>query len=337
MRTAIVAAIAVARRSQAQQPVPKDLVVTPAWLAAHLDQPNLVILHVGPAEAFDQKHIAGAHFVSESMRSRSSRSAPARVSTLEMPPADQLREGLESLGISDNSTIVVYYASEWFTPSTRLMFTLDYAGLGDRAHYLDGGLEAWMRDGHPVSTERRAPGAGHLSALKTRPLVVDANYVHSHLNAPRVAIVDARAPVFYDGIDAGHDRDGAQRRGHIAGAKSVPFTDDDRRSDNAQESRPARSDLRQGRRAARRHDRRLLPHRTAGDGRCSSPRGCSGIRLLSVRRLVRQIGRATRSTRSRIAGARKAVMSSRRREPQVVLESISHRCSDSGSCCSRRS
>jgi len=223
VRTAIVVAIA-ANPLNAQGPVPKDLVVTPAWLAAHLNQPNLVILHVGPAEAFDQKHIAGAHFVSLDAISVSEHSGKGLM--LEMPRADKLREGLESLGISDNSTIVVYNASEWFTPSTRLMFTLDYAGLGDRAHYLDGGLEAWLREGHPVTTEKTAPGAGHLSALRTRPIVVDAEYVHSHLADPHVAVVDARASVYYDGIDAGRDHDGsALRRGHIAGARSIPFTE----------------------------------------------------------------------------------------------------------------
>jgi len=221
-RMAIIAAVAgVPLRAQA--PARKDLVVTPAWLAAHLNQPNLVILHVGPAAAFDQRHIAGAHYVSNDAISISDRTAKGL--TLEMPPVEKLREALESLGISDNSTIVVYSASEWFTPSTRLMFTLDYAGLGDRAHYLDGGLEAWVRHGHPVSAEKTPPRTGHLSPLETRPLIVDAEYVRARLNAPHVAIVDARASVFYDGIDVGHDRDGAQRRGHISGARSIPFSE----------------------------------------------------------------------------------------------------------------
>ena len=39
---------------------------------------------------------------------------------------------IAGLGISDNSRIVVYYGKDWVTPSTRVVFTLDYAGLGSR-------------------------------------------------------------------------------------------------------------------------------------------------------------------------------------------------------------
>src|SRR5256885_4902241 len=43
-----------------------------------------------------------------------------------------LREHLQAVGISDRSRIVVYYGNDWVSPTTRVVFTLDYAGLGDR-------------------------------------------------------------------------------------------------------------------------------------------------------------------------------------------------------------
>ena len=49
--------------------------------------------------------------------------------TLEMLPADVLRERLAGLGISDTSRVVVYQSDDLWTPSTRVMLTLDYAGL----------------------------------------------------------------------------------------------------------------------------------------------------------------------------------------------------------------
>ena len=42
----------------------------------------------------------------------------------------------------------------------------------------------------------------------------------AHANAPGVRIVDGRAAVFYDGVEAG-----GPRKGHIPGARSVPFTE----------------------------------------------------------------------------------------------------------------
>ena len=38
--------------------------------------------------------------------------------------------------------MIVYYGNDWVTPSTRVIFTLDYAGLGNQSSLLDGGMQA---------------------------------------------------------------------------------------------------------------------------------------------------------------------------------------------------
>ncbi|MEO8505963.1 MAG: rhodanese-like domain-containing protein, partial [Acidobacteriota bacterium] len=124
---------------------------------------------------------------------------------------------------SDDSRIVVYYGQDWISPTTRVIFTLDYAGLGKVSSLLDGGMEAWVRDGHAVTEAVAAPKTGKLSALTLRPLVVDAKYVFEHLKTPHVAIVDGRSASFYDGVDTGQSHDQVHRTGHIAGAHNVPF------------------------------------------------------------------------------------------------------------------
>jgi len=140
---------------------------------------------------------------------------------LEMPTAEQLRSQLAKLGVSDNSRIIVYSADGLYTPTTRVAFTLDYAGLGNRTVVMDGGLEAWVREGRPVTDVSAPEQPGTLAALKLRSIVVDANYVHAHEKAAGISIVDARDAVFYDGQRA---RTGSGRPGHIPGAKSVPYT-----------------------------------------------------------------------------------------------------------------
>src|SRR5207244_2019702 len=112
----------------------ESLVVTPAWLAQHLKDPNLVLLHVGDKEGYDAGHIPGSRFVSMQDVSVSSHAENGLM--LEMPPAEELRKRLEGLGISDNSRVVVYYGKDWVSPSTRILFTLDYAGLGARSPLL---------------------------------------------------------------------------------------------------------------------------------------------------------------------------------------------------------
>jgi thiosulfate/3-mercaptopyruvate sulfurtransferase len=117
---------------------PRDkLVVSVAWVTAHLDDPNLVLLHVGDKEAYAAKHIPRARLVA--LADIAVSGPTGKGLTLEMPPEDELRRRLEALGISESSRIVVYYGQDWVSPATRVVFTLDYAGLGDRTALLDGG------------------------------------------------------------------------------------------------------------------------------------------------------------------------------------------------------
>ena len=200
----------------------ETLVVNSAWLAAQLEDPNLVLLHVGDRKEYEAKHIPGARFVSQQDVSVSDHTARTGL-ILEMPPADKLRAQLESLGISDDSRIVVYYGNDWVSPATRIIFTLDHAGLGNRTSLLEGGMHEWIRRGGTVTAEVPAARKGSLSALQIRPNVVDAEFVLAHLNKPGFKVIDGRAGVFYDGIETGGMRE-SDRTGHIAGAGSVPFS-----------------------------------------------------------------------------------------------------------------
>lgn len=201
----------------------ESLVISVAELARRLGEPDLVLLHVGDRAEYDRAHIPGARHVALADISVSDRSG--RGLALEMPPPDQLRARLASLGISDRSRIVVYYGQDWVSPATRVVFTLDYAGLGDRSALLDGGQQAWTRDGHPVTADVPPPRAGDLSPLRTRPIIVDAEFVRTHLQAPGFAVVDARTPAFYEGTNTGGSKERPHRAGHVAFARSVPFTE----------------------------------------------------------------------------------------------------------------
>jgi thiosulfate/3-mercaptopyruvate sulfurtransferase len=199
------------------------ILVSSTWLASHLKDPNLVLLHVGDREEYERAHIPGARFVNIDAISVSDHSGKGLM--LEMPAAEKLREGLASLGLSDNSRIVVYFAKDWVTPATRVMFTLDYAGLGSRSSLLDGGMNTWTRAGNQTTSDVTTSRAGTLSALKLNPIVVDAEFVRSHVGKPGYSVVDGRAASFYDGVQTGGSHDVKHKTGHVAGAKSIPFTE----------------------------------------------------------------------------------------------------------------
>ena len=161
-------------------------------------------------------HIPGARFADMDDVSVSEHTAEGLM--LEMPTAESLRERLQKLGISNDSRIVVYYGSDWVSPSTRIVFTLDYAGLGGQTSLLDGGMPAWVREGRKVTDRLPAPRTGTLSPLRIKPIVVNAAYVKQHIGTRGVSIVDGRDASFYDGVQRGSAHGGEQRAGHIASA-----------------------------------------------------------------------------------------------------------------------
>jgi thiosulfate/3-mercaptopyruvate sulfurtransferase len=213
--TYLIAAAAIASPRQ-------SLVVDAGWLKAHLADPDLVLLHVGDKKEYEAAHIPGARFVSQSDISISDHSGKGLM--LEMPAAEDLRHDLEALGISDKSRVVVYYGKDWVSPSTRVMFTLDYAGLGARSSLLDGGQDAWVRAGGAVTKDVPPAKTGSLAPLKLRPIVVDAATVKARLGTPGVAVVDGRDAAYYDGVESGGSHGTPHRTGHIRGAFSIPYT-----------------------------------------------------------------------------------------------------------------
>jgi thiosulfate/3-mercaptopyruvate sulfurtransferase len=207
--------------SAARAQAPRDqLVVSATWLQQHASDADLVLLHVGNKATYDAGHIPGARYVDYASTLTSNMNASGL--TLEMLPADVLHDRLVALGISDNSRVIVYQSDDMWTPSTRIMLTLDYAGLS-KVSWLDGGQKAWVAAGGRLTTDVAQVQPGKLGALKLRPVVVDAEFVQAHLNTPGYAIVDSRATAFYDGSRTGGRSPNEHKTGHIPGAVNVPF------------------------------------------------------------------------------------------------------------------
>ncbi|HET8773640.1 MAG TPA: sulfurtransferase [Thermoanaerobaculia bacterium] len=203
----------------------ESLVVDANWLAKHIHDPNLVLLHIGDKAEYEATHIAGARYVSLQDISRPTDMERGDLH-LEMPAPEELRERLQNLGISNDSRVIAYYGKDWVSPTTRVMLTLDYAGLGDRASLLDGGMPAWVAAGQPTTAEASAAKKGTLAPLKIKPaVIVTGDQVRAAMGKKGTVIIDGRSPAFYDGTDTGGMHDRPHKTGHIAGAASVPFTE----------------------------------------------------------------------------------------------------------------
>jgi len=193
------------------------LLVTTSWLADHLNDKNVVVLGVGKKEDYDKGHIPGSLFV-EYMDTHVMKSEAGL--TLELSPTDVIKDVFEKLGVSSDSRVILYPITDWISPTTRVLLTLDALGMGRQTALLDGGLPAWTSEGRKVSTEVRSVIRGKLEPCPQSDVITDLAYVSTNLHHAGVAIVDARDPQFYTGATVPRDR----RAGHIPGASNITYS-----------------------------------------------------------------------------------------------------------------
>mgnify|MGYP002633553659 CR=1 FL=1 len=198
----------------AQAPAP--VLVSSDWLAQHLNDPGLIVIHAARQKAdYDSAHVPGSRWLEWTDYTVST---PGGLST-QLPLVEQAKAALEEIGVTDNSRIVV--SGGPITVSGRLFYTLEYFGLAGRVSLLDGGMTAWKAGGH--ATESTAPAAAARGSVALSPTLArfaDAAWVNANATTPAVSILDARLPEFYSGASAGNQ----PRAGHIPGANNIPFS-----------------------------------------------------------------------------------------------------------------
>ncbi|HMV48186.1 MAG TPA: rhodanese-like domain-containing protein [Blastocatellia bacterium] len=131
-------AAALAQSKPSAPAVRAEMIVSTDWLAKHLSDKNIFVLHVArERKAYDDGHIPSARFIALGDL-LTTREGVAN----ELPPVEQLQKLFEAAGIGDEGRIVIYGENNGLA-AARAFFTLDYLGHGARAALLDGGLEKW--------------------------------------------------------------------------------------------------------------------------------------------------------------------------------------------------
>ena len=188
-------------------------VVTPAWLAAHLTDPDVVVIEVVDSADARRERIPGSREMSyvQMVVRRDGLST-------ELPPPDSLQRLFEGLGISDRTRVVAY--GEEAPMATRLLLTL--ASIGhDNAAYLDGGLVRWKREGRAISTSAApSPPRGSITVSARPDLVVTSTWLADRIGTAGIALIDTRTTGEYNGTG---NRSGMPSAGHLRGARQLEW------------------------------------------------------------------------------------------------------------------
>jgi thiosulfate/3-mercaptopyruvate sulfurtransferase len=190
-----------------------EFIVTPTWLAARLNDPTVIVLHLGHDD-YAAGHVPGARELdySQLVASRDGLGS-------ELPDANVLRERLEAFGISDNSTVVVY--AHEAPMATRALFSLAYIGI-EKIAYLDGGFERWRAEGQPVSREVPRVTRGRITRTIDTSILATHDILTARIGQPGTSFVDTRTDGEYNGTG---NRSGMPSAGHLAGAKQLEWQD----------------------------------------------------------------------------------------------------------------
>ncbi|KIN62527.1 Sulfurtransferase [Sulfitobacter noctilucicola] len=201
---------------------PKTLVST-AWLAKHLKDPDLRILDGSwylpdagrdPESEYAESHIPGARFFDIEEISDARSDLPHMA-----PPVEKFMSRMRAMGVGDGHQIVVYDGAGLMS-AARVWWLFKLMGQENVA-VLDGGLPKWVAEGNPTEDMPPIPRDRHMTVRVQNQLVRDVTQVAqaSKLGAPQ--IVDARAPARFRG-EAPEPREGL-RAGHIPGSRNVHY------------------------------------------------------------------------------------------------------------------
>lgn len=194
--------------------------ITVEELAARLGEPGgPVVLDVrwsllGPPgrQDYERGHLPGAVFVDLDTELAA---PPGPGGRHPLPAAGDLQRVLRRAGVQADRTVVAYDANDG-SAAARAWWLLRWAGHRD-VRVLDGGYDAWVEQGEPVTTEVPEPTETGFEVVPGSMPVVDEQ------GAARLAregrLLDARAPQRYRGETEPVD----SRAGHIPGAVNVPF------------------------------------------------------------------------------------------------------------------
>jgi len=196
-----------------------EVLVSTGWLAEHLNDPNVRVVESDEdILLYEIGHIPGAVKLDWQTQMQ-----------------DQVRRdfvdkaGFEKLaserGIGNETTVVLYGdKNNWY--ATYGFWLFKYFGHDD-VRILDGGRAKWEAEGRPYTREEPTfTPANYQAKGPNNDIRAFRDQVEKIVETGSADLVDVRSPQEFTGelLHAiGYPQEGAQRAGHVAGARNVPW------------------------------------------------------------------------------------------------------------------
>jgi thiosulfate/3-mercaptopyruvate sulfurtransferase len=192
-------------------------------LMQYLHDPHVVVLDASwylpamqrdPKAEFLDAHIPGARFYDIDRWSDPESPLPHTV-----PSAEWFAEGMRSVGVSDDSLVIVYDGMGLFS-APRLWWLLRCFG-HQRVRLLNGGLPAWVAVGGALESGEKGGDRGAFNARARNEGLVGIDSVLEAIKLGHKCVLDARGPGRFAGTEP-EPRPGV-RSGHMPSALNLPY------------------------------------------------------------------------------------------------------------------
>lgn len=198
---------------------PETLVDT-EWLAQHAKDSSVRVFEVDvDTTAYDKGHAAGAIGLNWQTELQQH---PVR----DLIDKVELERLLSRAGVTTDTTIVVFGDNNnWF--AAWFFWLLKYYGHSD-VRLVNGGRVKWLAEGRPLTNAVPSFAPTQYKALDPDESIrAKRDYILDRLKSGDTTIVDVRSPKEFSGelmAPESVPQEGAQRSGHIPGARSVPWS-----------------------------------------------------------------------------------------------------------------
>ncbi len=175
------------------------------------DEHKLLILDTSSADNHAKHHIPGAIHIEPKALQCGTTPYPGQ-----LPSVEQLTEMFSRVGLSDDQHVIAYddEGGGW---AGRLIWTLDILGHTNYS-YLNGGLHAWVNEGHPVETAINQNTPTDYAVTINRDPIAEVEDIVPNLGNNNFAVWDARSAGEHDGSKVL-----TKRGGHIPGAVNIDW------------------------------------------------------------------------------------------------------------------
>jgi len=200
-------------------------IVSPEWLAAHLNDSNLIVIdcrfsladpELGQQQ-YQTNHIPRSFYLD--LNRDLSSPVSKHGGRHPLPNFTELAAKLSAIGVT-KETLIVAYDDSRFAFASRLWWLIRYMG-SDRVAILDGGFSAWKTAGYPLSDLPPTPQPGNFEPQLKPECLVDIEVVKARKDQPGVVLIDSRENERYAGLREPID----PVAGHIPSAVNYPWQD----------------------------------------------------------------------------------------------------------------